>query len=247
MENRTSFGSAPDEYRKYRPQYPPELFSYLAGLCDMREAALDCATGNGQAAIGLAEVFARVDAFDTSPEQIAAAIEHPRVHYSVASAEALPYAENCFDIVTVAQGAHWFDLPAFYAQVRKVAKPNAVMAIWGYSYCIVTPEIDAVVAREVLAPIEPYWAQGNRVIMERYKGIEFPFPEIAPPPFLMQHAWDRATFIGYLRTWSAYKRYVLERGFDPIGPLERALEPLWREHETKPVGFELLMRIGRIV
>jgi SAM-dependent methyltransferase len=246
VENRTSFGSAPDEYRKYRPQYPRELFAYLAGLCDAREAALDCATGNGQAAIGLADDFAEVDAFDASREQVAAAIEHPGVKYRVASAEDLPYPKNRFDLVTIAQGAHWFDLPEFYAEVLKVAKRNAIIAIWGYSYCIVTPDIDAIVARELLAPIGSYWAQGNRVIMERYRNIEFPFAEIEPPTFVMTHDWDRETFMGYLRTWSAYKRYVLEHERDPVEMLAHALRPLWADGEVKPVGFELVMRIGRI-
>lgn len=245
MENKSSFGRDPDEYRRYRPQYPQELFAYLAGLCEHREAALDCATGNGQAAVGLAEFFDSVAAFDGSVDQIAAAIDHPKVEYRVADAEHLPYAADSFDLITVAQGAHWFDLRAFYREVERVARRRAVVAVWGYSFCVVSPEIDAIVARTLLRPIERYWAEGNHVIMDRYQTIEFPFAEIEPPAFVMRPVWDRNSFIGYLRTWSAYKRYVLEHNDDPAVLLEQQLEALWPATSPREVSFELVMRIGR--
>lgn len=245
MKNKDSFGLAATEYLQFRPRYPRALFEYLAGLCARRERALDAATGNGQAAIGLAEFFDEVEAFDTSPEQVAAAIEHPGIRYRVERAEHLPYEADSFDLVTVAQGAHWFDLPAFYTEFERVARRSAIVAIWGYSYCEVTPQIDALVARELLEPIESYWAEGNRVILERYRSIPFPYDEIAPPPFVMRHEWTRETFFSYLRTWSAYKRYRLEHARDPLERLGTVLDPLWTEHEAKPVAFELVMRIGR--
>ena len=247
MENRSSFGRHPDLYRRYRPQYPRELFEYLAGLCEQHEAALDCATGNGQAAVGLADYFARVDAFDNSPDQIGAAIDHPKVKYRVASAERLPYKPQTFDLIAVAQGAHWFDLPKFYQEVARVAKPRAVLAIWGYSFCDISPEIDAIVAAKLLEPIERYWADGNHVIRDRYRSIEFPFEEIEPPPFVMHQQWDRSSFVGYVRTWSAYKRYLAEHEDDPAAAVDRALARVWPADETREAAFELVMRIGRVV
>jgi hypothetical protein len=47
-------------YRQFRPGYPPELFAYLASIAPGRALAWDCATGNGQAAIGLAPHFTLV-------------------------------------------------------------------------------------------------------------------------------------------------------------------------------------------
>ena len=41
-------------YVQSRPQYPGELFAYIASLTVKRKLAWDCATGNGQAALGLA-------------------------------------------------------------------------------------------------------------------------------------------------------------------------------------------------
>jgi SAM-dependent methyltransferase len=218
----------------------------LASLCAQRRHALDCATGNGQAAVDLARYFSRVAAFDSSAEQIAAAVSHPRVEYRVGTAEALPFPELRFDLVTAAQGAHWFDLTKFYAGLRTVMVQGGVIAIWGYSYCRIDPEIERVVAKRLLAPIEPYWAQGNRVILEQYRTIEFPFKEIEWPGFTATHVWTREMFLDYMRTWSSYRRYVAEHGSDPMPGLDRALMDLWPGAETKPVIFDLVGRVGRI-
>lgn len=245
IENRDSFGLAADAYLKFRPRYPRELYAYLHGLCVADDAALDCATGNGQAAVALADFFGRVAAFDSSERQIAAAIADPRVEYRVGTAERLPF-DGPFDLIAAAQGAHWFDLPAFYAEVERVARENAVVAIWGYSYCRVGDAIDAVVRDVLLDRIEPYWADGNRVIQDKYETIPFPFREIAAPPFVMRHDWTRAGYLAYLGTWSAVARFADEHGSDPVAPLAAALEPVWPAAEVRPVLFDLVMRIGRL-
>jgi SAM-dependent methyltransferase len=246
VENKNTFGLAADDYRAFRPSYPDALFAHLASLCERRRAALDCATGNGQAAVDLARYFARVAAFDSSPGQIAAALPHPKVEYRVASAEEMPYGEREFDLVTVAQGAHWFDLPRFYAEVRRVAAPAAIITIWGYSWCVVSPDVDRVVAEHLLKPIAPFWAAGNRVIMEKYRTIDFPFDELPWPGFTARLEWTRTSFLNYMRTWSAYKRYLEVNGADPMHSLERMLTELWPEAATKPVTFELVGRVGRV-
>jgi ubiquinone/menaquinone biosynthesis C-methylase UbiE len=246
MENKDSFGLAAEDYRIYRPTYPDALFAYLGSLCRQRRAALDCATGNGQAAVDLARYFARVAAFDSSPAQIAAALPHPRVEYRVGTAEALPFAGERFDLVSVAQAAHWFDLPKFYASLREVVEPRTVVAIWGYSYCRIDATIERIVAAHLLDAIEPYWAQGNRVIAEGYRTIEFPFEELDWPGFTTSQDWTRRTFLNYMRTWSAYRRYVASRGADPMPALDRALAEVWTETQTKPVIFDFVGRVGRV-
>jgi hypothetical protein len=246
MENKDTFGAAALEYRASRPTYPGALYAYLASLCRQRRYALDCATGNGQAAVDLASYFDRVAAFDSSTEQLAAAVSHPRVEYRVGTAEALPFPELRFDLATAAQAAHWFDLTKFYAGLRTVMAQGGVIAIWGYSYCRIDAEIERVVAERLLVPIEPYWAGGNHVILERYRTIEFPFTEIEWPGFTATHDWTRGMFLNYMRTWSAYRRYVAAQGSDPMPELDRALADLWPGAETKPVIFDLVGRVGRI-
>ncbi len=245
-ENRLSFGRDAAGYRRYRPSYPASLYLHLASLAPDRESALDCATGNGQAAVDLAGHFDEVCACDASAEQIDAAEAHARVVYRVADAEALPYPDDRFSLITVAQGAHWFDLPSFYAEAKRVAKQDAVIAIWGYSYSSVTPEIDSVVKRVLLDAIEPYWAEGNKVIQERYRSIDFPFDELAWPQFTDAIDWRRDEYLRYMSTWSAVKRYCGAGGTDAIAALDRALERLWPSDRRHAVGFEFVGRVGRI-
>lgn len=49
-----NFSRQSASYAKYRPGYPPELFDFILSHVKGREAAWDCATGNGQAANQLA-------------------------------------------------------------------------------------------------------------------------------------------------------------------------------------------------
>ena len=108
------FSKQAAQYTQFRPRYPRELFQYLATAGDGHARAWDCGTGNGQAAVVLAEFFDEVVATDASSRQIAEAEPHPRVKYVVAPAEACPIEPNSVDVVTVAQALHWFDLPRFY-------------------------------------------------------------------------------------------------------------------------------------
>src|SRR5262245_44204049 len=87
MSFKDHFSQQANAYAKYRPLYSADLFEYLAALAPARDTAWDCATGNGQAAIGLALYFARVLATDASAQQIAQATPHERVEYRVAVAE----------------------------------------------------------------------------------------------------------------------------------------------------------------
>src|SRR4051812_19118878 len=117
-------------YSVYRPSYPDALFDFVAGLAPARRRAWDCATGNGQAAVGLARLFESVVATDASAAQIAHAHRHPRVAYRVAPAESSGLEAGTIDLVTVAQAAHWLDLDAFYEEVRRVLVPGGAIALW---------------------------------------------------------------------------------------------------------------------
>ncbi|MCA9797499.1 MAG: MGMT family protein, partial [Candidatus Eremiobacteraeota bacterium] len=80
------FGAGADFYAKFRPHYPDSLFQWLAELCPGAQCVWDCATGNGQAAVGLARHFPRVIATEPSQAQLAKAPAYPRVVYQRAAA-----------------------------------------------------------------------------------------------------------------------------------------------------------------
>ena len=119
------FSQHASSYAESRPSYPRELARYLASVAPGRQLAWDCGTGSGQAAILLADEFERVVATDPSAAQLEHAVPHPRVEYRVGREAESGLADACCDLVTAAQAAHWFDLPAFYVEVARVTRPRA--------------------------------------------------------------------------------------------------------------------------
>ena len=247
MHNIQTFSHGSDQYAKHRPRYPDELFSYLNKICVEHDCAWDCATGNGQAAISCARYFSRVEATDISAEQIQNSLPHPQVHYSVSPAEQTQFEDGSFDLVVVATAVHWFDLEKFYHEVGRVLKPDGVFAVWTYGLFEIDPEVDNVIARDLLEPIDRFWASGNRQVMNGYRDLSLPFEEIRPlPAFAITLEWNREQFLAYVRTWSAVKRYLAELGSDPVEQFQKKLKTVWPEPEKiKIVHMPLFIRASR--
>jgi len=232
------------EYAKFRPRYPKELFQWLAGVAPSTQLAWDCATGNGQAAVELAELFERVIATDASERQIGSAEAHAPVEYRVAPAEESGIDSNTVDLITVAQALHWFNLERFYAEARRVSKPGGVLAVWAYKLATVSPEIDAMVNHYYSEVVGPFWPE-ERVLVEKFEELAFPFPEIAAPLFEMVAEWNAEHLIGYLRTWSATQRFMAANQRDPVEEIEGGLRTAWG-NEVRLVVWPLTARVGRV-
>jgi ubiquinone/menaquinone biosynthesis C-methylase UbiE len=241
------FSGHAEAYAAARPRYPDALFDWVAAIAPNRDLAWDCATGNGQAARGLATRFARVIATDASAAQLAHAEPHPRVEYRQATAEASGLPAASVDAVTVAQALHWFDLAAFFEEVARVLVPGGVLAAWTYNRPRVTPAIDRALDRLHDDTLGAYWANRRHLVDAGYASIEFPFEAIDPPAIRMQTDWTLAEFTAYVRTWSATRRYLAEHHRDPVDALEYELTPLWGEapHERRAVHWPLSIRASR--
>lgn len=221
------FSRQSDVYAEARPTYPSSLFAFIASIAPAKERAWDCATGNGQAAIGLARHFAEVQATDASPQQIAHAVPHPRVVYSVQPAEATDFANASFDAVCVAQALHWFDHGPFFNEVRRVLKPGGVFVAWGYDWFRIDETIDAVIKRYLLDPIHPYWSSRNAIAWDGYKDVVFPFEPVDAPPIGMEFDWDFEKLMRYTKTWSATRKYTDEHGDDLLKTAEQEIGRVW--------------------
>ena len=81
------FSAQSSIYASHRPHYPLQLFEYFAGLCGNHEVAWDAATGNGQAALGLAKFFNLVVASDASINQISYGYQNKKIRYMVLLSE----------------------------------------------------------------------------------------------------------------------------------------------------------------
>jgi len=240
------FSSASDRYAAYRPDYPSALFAWLAGLCDVSDTAWDCATGSGQAALGLAPHFNRIIATDASAEQIGHAEPHPGIDFRVAPAEASGLADHSVDLVTVAQAAHWFDRPRFYAEAARVLKAGAAIALWGYGRMVLPEKMDAPFQHFYAETVGPYWPPERALIDDAYRSLEFPFAEIEAPAFFIEVEWTLPRLLDYVSTWSAVKRHQATTGYDPLPALLAELQPRWGDLEAaRHLQWPLFLRIGR--
>jgi SAM-dependent methyltransferase len=243
-EFKDHFSGHAADYARFRPDYPAELFAWLADISPNRDLAWDCATGNGQAARALARHFARVIATDASDTQIASAFPHPRVEYRVAPAEASGIEAGSVALITVAQAVHWFDLPRFYAEAERVLVPGGVLAVWAYLVFKSTPEIDRVVDYLYSEVVGPYWPPDRGMIQRGYAEVQLPFEAVEPPPFVMAKPWTVEDAIGYLRTWSATRGYMAAHGTDPLEQVREELVEAWGPGE-RMVRWELILKVSR--
>jgi ubiquinone/menaquinone biosynthesis C-methylase UbiE len=241
------FSEQAETYSQHRPTYPDSLFQYLASLAPSPERAWDCGTGNGQAALKLAEHFRQVVATDASAEQIENAFRHERVNYRVEAAERTTIAAHSVDLITVGTAVHWFDFDAFYEEVRRVGRTGAVLAVWTYHLPTVEPAVDACLGRFYRHTLDGYWPERIRYLDERYETLPFPFEEIQPPDFHMETAWDLNNLVGFIASWSATRRYIKANGRHPLQEILAELRAGWgADDRTRTVTWPLHFRSGRV-
>ncbi|OQU87082.1 hypothetical protein SORBI_3003G202500 [Sorghum bicolor] len=222
-------------YAAARPAYPKDLFAKLSALTAHHRRAWDVGTGNGQAAIGVAEHYDSVVATDASVEQLRHATPHPRVRY-LHTSDALPEddlvamlgGEASVDLITVALAVHWFDLPAFYGVAcRVLRRPGGVIAVWGYNYRM--SPVEDMMARFFDTTL-PYWDPRARYCTDGYRDLPFPFEDIGlgkegePASLDMEQEMSFEGLIGVLRSWSAVTTAKQQQGVDLLG--ERVVKEL---------------------
>ncbi len=151
------------------------------------------------------------------------------------------------DLVTVASAFHWFDLPTFYREIQRIARPAGILAVWGYKTPIVTPEVDAVVERLSTGVLRRFWLPETKLAAEGYRTIAMPFDEIETPPFRMTHDWNLDQLAGFTGTWSASLRYRDQTGRDPVDTVREELAAAWGNPEDRrQVSWDLHLRAARI-
>jgi SAM-dependent methyltransferase len=234
-------------YAAHRPTYPHRLIEVLAAAAPARGRVLDAGCGTGQLSVLLADAFDEVIATDASDRQIAEATPHPKVSYRVVRAEASGLADASVDLVTVAQAAHWFDLEPFYAEVRRIARPGAALALISYGTFTGGPDIAPVLHRFYHDETGPYWPPERRHVEAGYRTLPFPFAEVATPQLAIEVSWRLADLLGYVDTWSAVRAMEAAVGRAPYQRFGDDLGAVWGDPERRrPFRFPLALRLGRV-
>ncbi len=235
-------------YAEFRPVYPRELVSWIVAQSERRDLAWDCGCGSGQMTLLLSEWFTRVIGTDASAEQIARAKRAPNVRYEVGRVEHSALPADSVDLVVSAQAAHWFDRDAWFTEIRRVARAGALVALITYPRSALgDPALDDLLREFYDVELAGYWPPERRHVDRGYGDLEFPFAEIAAPPFRIERTQTVADFLSYVDTWSAVR--ALERA-GRRGVFEEFAQHLASlaggERSMVAVRFPIAMRVGRV-
>ena len=212
-------------YSKYRPVYPTTLFDYIYGVHEKGagkyDVAVDIATGTGITAIALADKFSKVIATDSSASMLKSATQHPKISYQQSKAESMAgIADESVDLITVSTAAHWFDMPLFYKECKRILKPSGTLAIWAYGSIHsddFAEELDPLFLEYCTVTLKDYW-DPRRTKLDRlyiddefvktpfrdFKRVVFPFEDASVKMAKQMSAEDVRR---YYTTWSAYKTF----------------------------------------
>lgn len=238
------FSNHAKQYAIFRPTYPKELYDFIFSHVKKFDVAWDCGTGNGQVARDLSTRFKVVEASDISEQQLANAYKAENIFYTKAD-EKTNFPDAHFDLITVAQAIHWFNISEFFKEVKRVAKKDAIIAVWGYSLPTLNPEVDKRLQEFYSKVVGPYWDKERRLIDAQYKTIFFPCSEIRTPEFSLSLEWNLEEFQGYLSTWSSVQKYIQANQINPVESFMKEILPLWKS-DRQNINFPLFLRLGKI-
>lgn len=241
------FSSHAASYALFRPHYPAAVAETVAKHAGAARMVVECGCGNGQLSVLLSEYFHEVIATDASAEQIQHAHLHPRVRYFTSRAECLPVADCSADAVVAAQAAHWFDLDHFYPEVRRVSKPDGVLALISYGSITLEGEIGQLVHQFEHDVLGSYWPPERALVEQGYRSLPFPFEEVAIPLSHIEAEWNYHQLVGYILTWSSV-RALEAAGRDALmTDFATQLRQGWGDVSlTRKARWPLSMRLGYV-
>lgn len=240
------FSEQSDLYARYRPDYPKEMYDVIFRHLSSTQNAWDCATGSGQIAKHLAKHFKKVYATDISEAQLDHAPLMENIIYRQALAEESGLPADNFELITVGQAIHWFDLESFYQEVRRVAQSEALLAVIGYGMVRIDPELDPIIEDLYEKSFDTYYKEARKYLDKHYKNLPFPFKEIPTPSLENSLQWSLEDLEGYFNSWSAIQKIKAEQNYNPSTSTIERLRDRISDPKEFEVSFPIFMRLGII-
>lgn len=232
-----------DDYQRFRPDYPNQLFDWLAQQVPAHCRALDVGCGTGQATRPLTTRFHTVIACDLLPRQLAA-LQAPANCYPItANSAALPFVAHSMDLITVAQALHWFSLPQFYREADRVLSVDGLLAVWTYGLCEIEGDCGALIRDFHDHTLSAWWAPNRKHVVDGYRHLTLPWPLLPTPELWLRQTWHAEQMLGYLGTWSAVAA-ASNAGHDMLAGFAPLLHAAWG-NEAREVRWPLHLKVAR--
>ena len=132
-----SFDAWADDYDRFRPRYPEELFDLISMALDLPEQpnVADLGAGTGAASIAMARrgwtVYA-VEPGSGMRETLTRAATAARATLEIlaGTAESTGLRDGSVDLATAAQAFHWFDPPLAVAEMARIVRSGGGVALF---------------------------------------------------------------------------------------------------------------------
>lgn len=245
MSFKDHFSTQSHAYASYRPSYPPELVDVLAEASPDTSVVWDVGCGSGQLSTLLNRRFSAVLATDASRSQIEQAVAAERVSYLCRPAEDSGFHERSVDCIVVAQAAHWFDMPRFASECRRVGKPRALVALVTYGWAFIEPALDRLSNGFALETLTGFWPPERHHVDTGYRELEFPFEPVQLAAVTMRASWSVDQYLGYVGTWSAVAALRKAGRGEVFEAFAASYTATWTG-QVKTVEWPLVIRAGRL-
>lgn len=131
------FDAWADEYDRFRPGYPDEVFETIAARVTLPRVPLvvDLGAGTGRASLAMAAFGWRVTAVEPGKPMLEllrarATDEGLLISTIQADAEATGLDPASVDLVTAAQAFHWFEKERALVEIARILKPGGAVALF---------------------------------------------------------------------------------------------------------------------
>ncbi len=228
------FGRTASDYARYRIAFSPRLFErlQLIGIGCAGQKVLDLGAGTGLFGAAMRERGCVVTSVEPSIELLRRS-QTPLLRYSeeadrldenpglrstsdtgvcAYAREALPFENESFDVVAVAQCWHWFDRQAAPGEILRVLKPGGSVAVIYQTY-IPLPGSIAERTEQLILRHRPGWRHANSTGMngQVLRDLQINhFTDIESFSFDIEVPFSRESWRGYIRTTSAVGASMLD-------------------------------------
>lgn len=159
--------------------------------------------------------------------------------YLLGNAERLPFPGASFDAATCCSGVHWFDQSRFFAELRRVLRPNGRVGLYDHYFLGEMVDVPEFEAWAGVAFTRYPLPERNHQVGDPRSDTPPGFEKIVDDSFVDDIAMTPEVFVDYQSTISNFVA-AAERGTPRAelrAWLHESTQPLFAGHETRAVRF----------